>query len=69
MTTIRATCQPRGASGPHISDEYMGHVSDARPGPRPGIFIGDVSPTNVIGYIHRFYVTDEYIITFVSTDE
>jgi hypothetical protein len=37
--------------------------------PHPGIFIGDVSPTNVTGYIRRFHIIDEYIITFVGTDE
>jgi hypothetical protein len=37
--------------------------------PLPSIFIGDVSPMDVIGYIRRFHVTDEYIVTFIGTDE
>jgi hypothetical protein len=37
------------------------------PALRPGIFVGDVSPMNVIGYIYRSHVIDEY--TFISTDE
>jgi hypothetical protein len=39
------------------------------PWPRPSTFIGDVSPMNIIGYIRRFHVTDEYIVTFIDTDE
>jgi hypothetical protein len=35
----------------------------------PGIFIGDVSPTNITSYIHRCYITDQYIIKFIGTDE
>jgi hypothetical protein len=45
------------------------HLSDLCPGPCPSTFIGDVSPTNIIGYIRRFHVTDEYIVTFIDTDE
>jgi hypothetical protein len=37
--------------------------------PRPNIFVDNVSPMNVIGYIHRFHITDECIVTFVGTDE
>jgi hypothetical protein len=37
--------------------------------PRPGIFIGDVSPMNVTGYIRRFHITDECIVTFIGTDK
>jgi hypothetical protein len=25
--------------------------------------------TNATGYIHRFHITDEYIVTFVGNDE
>jgi hypothetical protein len=28
-----------------------------------------MSPTNITGYIHQFHITDEYIVTFVGTDE
>jgi hypothetical protein len=59
--------------GPHIFigihqliDEYIGLPVRSVP---PSIFVDDVSPTNVIGYIHRFYVTGEYIVTFISTNE
>jgi hypothetical protein len=45
------------------------HVSDLRPSLHPGIFISDMSPMNVTRYIRRFHVTDEYIVTFVGTDE
>jgi hypothetical protein len=49
------------------TDEYMG--PPVRSAPHPGIFIGDVSPMNVTGYIHRFHVTDEYTVTFIGADE
>jgi hypothetical protein len=39
------------------------------PAPYLSIFVGDVSPMNVTGYIHRLHVTDEYIVPFVGTDE
>jgi hypothetical protein len=35
----------------------------------PNIFVGDMLSMNVTGYIYRFHVTDEYIVTFVGTDE
>jgi hypothetical protein len=41
------------------------HVSDLC----PGIFVDDVSPTNVTPYIRRCHVTDKYIVKFVGTDE
>jgi hypothetical protein len=37
--------------------------------PCPIIFVGDVSPMNVTGYIYLFHITDEYIVTFVGTNE
>jgi hypothetical protein len=60
-----------------LADDYKGHTSasgrlrgliyssaDSRPDPCTDIFIGDV-----IRYICRFHVIDEYMVTFVSTDE
>jgi hypothetical protein len=43
-------------------------VAAAR-GQAPSIFISDVSPTNILTYIHRFYVTDEYILIFLGIEE
>jgi hypothetical protein len=61
----RVSC--RSPPGPHIfiglTDEYM--VPPVRSPPRAPVR----SPTNVIRYICRFHVTDEYIVTFVGTDE
>jgi hypothetical protein len=52
-----ATRQPRVTSGaPYI------HRFISAPPPRPSIFIGDVSPTNVTRYIYRFHVTNEYAV-------
>jgi hypothetical protein len=36
--------------------------------PWTNIFIGVVSSMNVIRYIHRFHITDEYTVIFVSTN-
>jgi hypothetical protein len=38
-------------------------------GHMPSIFIDDVEPTNIRAYIHRFHITDEYIIIFLGIDE
>jgi hypothetical protein len=64
--TIRATRQPRGTSGAPPMNIWA-HMSDSCPS--PDIFIGDMLPMNVTRYIRRFDVTDEYIVTFVGTDE
>jgi hypothetical protein len=55
-----------------LADEYKGHtlavgrpmniwahLLDPRPGPRPSIFISDVSPMNVTRYISWFHITNE----------
>jgi hypothetical protein len=34
----------------------------------PGIFIGDMSPMNINGYVRQFHVFDEYTVAFVGTD-
>jgi hypothetical protein len=39
------------------------------PGWAPSIFIGDVSPMNILAYIDRFHITDEYILIFLGTEE
>jgi hypothetical protein len=52
-----------------IPTNIRAHLSDPRPGPHPIIFVGDVSPMNITGYIRRFHITDEYIVTFIGTDE
>jgi hypothetical protein len=61
---LRATRQPRVASRAQyihrLTDEYMCHLSVPWP---PSQY------TNAIGYIHRFHVTDEYIVTFIGNDE
>jgi hypothetical protein len=44
-------------------------LSVPHPGHCPSTFIDDVSPTNTTGYIRQFHITDEYIVTFVGTDE
>jgi hypothetical protein len=50
------------------TDEYMGSPVRICT-PTPSTFVGDVSPMNVIRYIHRFHVINEYIVTFVGTNE
>jgi hypothetical protein len=54
--TIRDTRQSRVASGSlyvhWLTDEYMN--PPVRSPLRPSTFIGDVSPMNVIGYIHQY---------------
>jgi hypothetical protein len=45
------------------------HLSVPHPGRCPSTFIDDVSPMNATRYIRRFHITDEYIVTFVRTDE
>jgi hypothetical protein len=60
--TIRAARQPWVASGEPTCQIHA-------PAPGAAIFISDVSPTNVTEYIHWFHVTNEYIITFIGTDE
>jgi hypothetical protein len=64
-----------------LADHYKGHVSAAGrlrgptniwthlSDPRSSIFVGDVLPMNVTRYIHWFYIIDEYIVTFIGTDE
>jgi hypothetical protein len=44
----------------------MTHGRSARGG-GPSILVGDVSPSNILAYIHWFHVTDEYIPIFLST--
>jgi hypothetical protein len=39
------------------------------PAPHPSTFAGDMYLMNTTGYIHWFHITDEYIVTFISTDE
>jgi hypothetical protein len=74
LTNIWPTCQLRVASGVtyirRLIYEYIGPpVKSAPLTPHPSMFIGDVSPMNVIGYIHWFHVIDEYTVIFVGTDE
>jgi hypothetical protein len=38
-------------------------------GQAPGIFVGDMTPMNILAYIHRSHVTDEYIIIILGTEE
>jgi hypothetical protein len=45
------------------------HVGAARAGRGSSIFIGNVSLMNMLAYIHRFCVTDEYILIFLGTEE
>jgi hypothetical protein len=45
------------------------YQSDPCLSPRPSIFIGEVSPMNVTGYIRRFYVTDEYTVIFIGSNK
>jgi hypothetical protein len=66
-----------------LADDYKAHTSASgapyirqwptcqirAPPLRPDIFVGDVSPMNVTGYICRFHITDKYIVTFVGTNE
>jgi hypothetical protein len=49
--------------GPYIFNIWA-HLSDPRPAPHPSM-----SPMNVIEYIHRLHITNEYIITFIGIDE
>jgi hypothetical protein len=44
-----------------------GHVAAARGG--SCIFIDDVSQMNILAYIRRFHITDEYIHIFLGTKE
>jgi hypothetical protein len=47
------------ASGPHV---FVGSTCKIRaPAPRPSIFVGGMSPTNVTTYIHWCHITDEYL--------
>jgi hypothetical protein len=45
------------------------HLSNLCPDLCPIIFNGDVSPINVVGYIHRFHVTDKHIVIFIGINE
>jgi hypothetical protein len=52
------------ALGPHI---FVRPTRQIRaPALCPGIFIGDVSPTNVAPYILRCHITNEYIVKFIG---
>jgi hypothetical protein len=51
------------------STNIWAHLLDPRPEPHPSIFIGDVSPMNVTRNIRRLHITDEYIVTFLGTNE
>jgi hypothetical protein len=55
---------------PRLIKEYSGHVATARVDPDPpNIFVGDVSPMNILAYIHWFHITNEYILIFLGTRE
>jgi hypothetical protein len=61
--------QPRVVTGAQyicqLTDKYMGPPVRSAPRSPPQY----VSPMNIMAYIHRCHVIDEYIVTFVSTDE
>jgi hypothetical protein len=65
------TCQTRATSGAsyihQLIDEYIGPIPALVP--RPTIFVGDVSPMNVTEYTRQFYITGEYMVIFMGTDE
>jgi hypothetical protein len=46
----------------------VGHVAAAQ-GHVPSIFVSDMAKMNILAYIHRFHVTDKYIIIFLRTEE